>query len=134
MLRLSKKIEYGLLAVQYITMHPEKMVPAKEMAEELNLSFEFLAKTLQKLMKKGIVKSYQGIKGGYKLAKKPGDISLADIITALEGNLSIVECIGYEGAATCGRSDNCTIKKPMGVIQKKINNILKDTTMAELSA
>jgi Rrf2 family protein len=134
MLKLSKKIEYGLLAAQYIASHPGKLVSAKEMSDELNISFEFLAKTLQKLMKSDLVVSYQGIKGGYELARKPDEISMADIITALEGNPTIVDCVKFDGSSECGRSGNCSIKKPMGIIQKKINNILSSTTIAEITA
>lgn len=134
MLKLSKKIEYGLLAVQYIAAHPEKLVPAKEMSGEMNISFEFLSKTLQKLMKNGLVVSHQGIKGGYELARNPDEISIADIIIALEGNPSLVDCVKFDGSATCGRAEKCAIKKPLGVIQKKINKILTTTTIAEITA
>ena len=134
MLKLSKKIEYGLLAVQYVATHPEKLVSAKEMSDKLNISFEFLSKTLQRLMKQGLVVSHQGIKGGYELAKSPEDISIADIIIALEGNPSLVECVKFDGAITCGRAKECTIKKPLVIMQHKINKILKTTTIAEITA
>lgn len=133
MLRLSKKIEYAILAMQYITHNKEKIVSAKEISENLNISFEFLAKTLQKLMKKGFIKSQHGINGGYILSTDPKDISLADIIKALEGNTSIVECFSMHHKNGCGRIDDCTIRHPMKDIQKKINSVFEETTIAELA-
>jgi Rrf2 family protein len=75
MLRLSKKVEYAVLALQYIAANEGKIVPAKEIAENLHISFEFLSKTLQTLMKRKLISSQHGTKGGYVLVKKPTEMT-----------------------------------------------------------
>ncbi len=133
MLRLTKKIEYAILAMQYIASNPNKLISAKEISEKLNISFEFLSKTLQTLMKFGLISSHQGKSGGYTLAKEPTDISISEIINALDENQSVVECAADADSLTCGRQSDCTIKKPMNNIQNKINSIFEETTLAEFS-
>jgi Rrf2 family protein len=120
MLRLSKKIEYGILALQYLAENSDKLVTAKVIAENLDISFEFLSKTLQALKKNNLVNTIQGMKGGYTLADSPDNISLMQIIEALEHYPDIVECVNSE---TCEREEYCSIRSPMHVIQEKINDI-----------
>ncbi len=132
MIRLSKKIEYALLALQFIAANRDKVVSAKELALELGISFEFLAKTLQKLNKSGFIESQQGIKGGYILTKEPAEIAVSDVINALEGHTHIVDCFNGSEDDNCMRSTSCSIKHPMMKIQKEINDIFKNTTIAEL--
>ena len=131
MYRLSKKIEYALLALQYLAYRNGQKVSAKEMAERLHLSFEFLAKTLQSLYRSGFVKSQQGVRGGYFLTRNAEDISLGEVIYKLEDNVGVVECF-TNGNGECVREDYCTIKHPMKIIQKKIDDIFYSTTIAEL--
>ena len=134
MYRLSKKIEYAILALQFLSLEMDRKVPAKEIAEKLNISFEFLAKTLQQLIKTGFVVSHQGAHGGYVLARKPEMISVSDVILALNGKKGIVECVGdHEDVENCVRADYCSIRHPMVMLQEKIDSILESTTIAELS-
>lgn len=137
MLKLSKKTEYAILALHYIASQKKgkqtRLVSAKEMSELLNIPFDFLAKTLQTLMKAGLIKSVQGIKGGYELMKPANKITLSNILESVEGKQAIVTCFKNELDQTCNRVPECTIRKQMTRIQKKINNILESTTIDELS-
>ena len=132
MFRLSKKVEYAILALQYMAEKDEAKTSVKEMSENLNISFDFLSKTMQLLNKKGLVESLQGIRGGYILGDKPEKISIADIIRAVEQRIGIVQCF-KDGKDSCGRVEDCTIRTPMGHIQKKIDNIFESTTIKELA-
>jgi Rrf2 family protein len=133
MLRLSKKIEYAILALQYMAAHKGELVSAKEMSAKLNISFEFLSKTLQALMKGGLVRSQQGIKGGYQMTRDASEVSITDVIKAAEDKPGLVECIsvGKEGDG-CGRVDDCTIRVPMIKMHKQITKIFDNTTIADL--
>ena len=131
MLRLTKKIEYAILAMRYIDSHPDKPVSAKEISESLNISFEFLSKTLQALIKYGLINSQQGKSGGYFLAKNSSEITISDIINALDEHSEVVECAAEDEPSSCDRLKDCTIKQPMHNIQTKINNIFNQTTLAE---
>jgi Rrf2 family protein len=132
MYRFSKKVEYAILALQYMAASKESQVSAKEMSEHLNISFEFLSKTLQTLMKYGLVLSHQGIKGGYMLAKDAKDISITDIVNSLEKRNGLVECISNGNNDGCGRVADCTIREPLKKIQRSIEKIFDNTTVAEL--
>ena len=132
MLKLSKKVEYGMIALQYIAENPEKKISAKEMSDKLNISFEFLSKTLQQLMKRGLIESWKGLKGGYALAKSPQEISVADVIDALDGNTSIVDCIDEQRELGCTRDEFCTIRHNMMGLQLEINNVFNNITLAEM--
>ncbi len=131
MLKLSKKVEYGILATQYIATKNGETVSAKEIAERMELSFDFLSKTLQALMKNGIISSQQGIHGGYKLSKSPDQISLTDIIHSLEERITIVNCLS-PGDESCDKMDNCTLRNPFHVIQLKIDDLFTEMTIQHL--
>lgn len=133
MLRLPKKIEYAILAMQYIASHSDKIVSAKELSEELNLAYEFLSKTLQSMIKSGLVMSQQGVRGGYSLTKSPEETSLSDVITALSERTSIVSCFSLEEESSCKRSTNCALQFPMKQIQSDIDTIFSNTTIADLN-
>jgi len=132
MLRLSKKVEYGILAVKYIAENPDKKVTAKEISEKLNISYEFLAKTMQKLMKSGLIVSHIGLNGGYTLAGDPQVISIADIINALDVETTIVECFSKDSDSNCERDEFCEIRHDMSGLQKEINSVFNSMTIAKL--
>lgn len=134
MLNLSKKIEYGLIALRYMATQPEiSVVTAKEISEKYSISYELLAKVLQKLSRAGIINSYIGVNGGYSLAKSPDNIKLTDVILALENksNINIVNCASGN-PESCSIFHKCTIKTPIGKIQNVISNMLNQITISEI--
>jgi Rrf2 family protein len=133
MFRLSKKVEYGILSLQYLADREGMTVPVKEIAVNLTLSFEFLSKTMQILMKKNLIHSQQGIKGGYTLSKPAKNISLNDIVYALDSSPKLVECMEHgEGHENCERLESCSIRSPLVTIQQKIDELFQNTTLADL--
>lgn len=133
MFRLSKKVEYGILSLQYLADREGMTVSVKEIAANLSLSFEFLSKTMQILMKKNLIHSQQGIKGGYILSKPAKDISLNDVVYALDSSPKLVECMeGDKGHENCERADTCSIRSPLVTIQQKIDDLFQNTTLADL--
>ena len=132
MLRLSKKIEYGLLAVQFIAARRGGVVPAKEIAELHSISFELLAKVLNTLSKAGLLASHQGIQGGYSMAKPAEAVTVADIIRIVEGRQDIVECFHTENGCSCVAMQTCTIKTPMQMLQERIDRTFNSMTIAEM--
>ena len=131
MFRLSKKVEYAILAMQYMASHKDEILSAKEIAQALDISFEFLSKAMQTLMKEGFVTSIQGIKGGYNLARTPDKIAIIEILRAFNENIGLVECLSH-GIEDCTRTDNCNIKNPMNKLQHRINYIFQKTTISDL--
>jgi Fe-S cluster assembly protein SufB len=133
MFRISRRAEYGIIATQFMAKNREHLVSVKEIADSMNLSFDFLSKTLQALNKNGIVISQKGINGGYMLARPPESISLYEIIDTLEEKKAIVECLEPD-STDCDKSDFCEIKDPLVLIQSKIENLFSNITLAEIIA
>lgn len=133
MLQLSKKVEYGLIALRHMAMHPTgRVFTAKEIATEYGVPYELLAKVLQKLTRAGIVHSLQGVKGGYSLGRRPEEVTVSAIIQVVEEEKPVIaECYG-EGPHTCSISDNCTLKKPLGKVQQNINEVFDRMTIQEI--
>ncbi len=132
MFRISRRAEYGIIATQFMAKNNRHLVSVKEIADTMNLSFDFLSKTLQALNKSGIVISQKGINGGYKLARSPESISLYEIIDTLEEKKAIVECLEPD-TADCDKIDVCEIKDPLVLIQSKIENLFSNITLAEIA-
>ena len=132
MLRLTKRADYGLMAIHYIAVQADHgSVSAKKIAEEFRIPPELLAKILQRLAKQGLIVSQNGPKGGYVLARRPTDISVGQVVRALEGPLKIVSC--YEDES-CPQMERCNIRRPVQKLQTAIVSMLDAMSLAELTA
>lgn len=133
MVRLSKKVEYGLIAIRHIaTRTPGDVVTAKEIADRYQIPYELLAKVLQKLSRSGLIASQQGMRGGYTLARNPNEVSVSMIIGAIEGtNMGIAQCM-TDGPDSCEVFKVCTIKSPLSKVQANIENAFNNMTLAQI--
>ncbi|MCI0706158.1 MAG: Rrf2 family transcriptional regulator [Ignavibacteriae bacterium] len=133
MLQLSKKVEYGLIALRHMAMKPMGQVfTAKELAKEYDMPYDLLAKVLQKLARHGIVASLQGVRGGYALAKKPTEVTVSLIIRVIEEERPMVAECYTDGPASCYLFGNCTIRKPLGKLQRNLNVLFDTMTVQEI--
>lgn len=133
MLKLSKRIEYALLAVQEMARKQGSIVSAKDIAERFDISFTLLAKVLQQLVHAGYVRSYHGVHGGYELVVASDRLSVADVIVAVDGRKSaLVECQD-EGDHGCASVGTCTIREPLAVLQERITSTFASMTVQELA-
>ncbi|MSP64386.1 MAG: Rrf2 family transcriptional regulator [Ignavibacteria bacterium] len=131
MLKLSKKVEYGLIAIRHMALI-ESITTAKEISDHYKLPFDLLAKVMQKLAKSKIITSHQGIHGGYKLAKSADSISIMDIIQTIEGHIpGIVQCID-EGLEKCSIHQNCTIRNPLHKVQENLESAFNNLKISEI--
>ncbi len=131
MLRLSKKTDYGLMAVHYIAFHQHLgAANAKRIAEDLGIPAELLAKILQRLAKRKLITSLNGPKGGYVLTRGPDEIKVGEVLRAIEGPLGIVSC--YK-TLECPQLSRCSIRKPVWLIQASIERLLDTMSLAELN-
>jgi len=133
MLQLSKKVEYALIALRHMAMNSHGHVfTAKEIAAKYNISYELLAKVLQKLTKSGVVVSLQGMHGGYTLVKRPDQVQISHIINVIEEEKpTIAECYA-EGGDDCSLFDACTIRKPLEKVQNNLNLLFEKTTLEQI--
>ena len=130
MLRLSKKADYALIAVSYMALPGQRAVAsAREIAESHDLPLELLAKVLQQLVRKGIVRSVQGINGGYCLSRSPLETSVADIVEAIDGPLTLTACADEHEA--CDQYSKCNIRDPLHRIRERIASSLAACSVAD---
>jgi Rrf2 family protein len=132
MLRFTKRADYGLMAIHYIAVHDSVgTVSGKRIAEEFGIPPELLAKVLQRLAKRGLIVSQNGPKGGYVLARHPNEISVGEVVRALEGPISIVSCLDHGG---CPQEQRCNLKRPVQKLQAAISQMLDTMSLAELTS
>jgi len=131
MLRLSKKSDYGLIALKHIASQKDgRVVNAREISEEYNLPPDLLAKVLQKLARSGILDSQFGSAGGYRLSRDPASVSLMDVVRAVDGPTDFLAC--RRGRKNCHLVPRCTVRKKLSTVGKRVNELLASLTLADL--
>src|SRR5438270_8640070 len=132
MLKLTKKADYGLIAVKHLAeLGPNGSCSAKDIAEAYRLPAEALAKILQKLAKAKLLVSHHGTNGGYALARDARQISALEIIRAIDGPLFITSCLPHESSG-CEQSECCTIREPLRQVNESIRALLEDIKIADM--
>jgi Rrf2 family protein len=106
-------------------------VSARELAETYNIPTELLAKVLQKLVRGKLLESHQGIRGGYVLARPAANMSVADVIQAVDGPFTVTAC--SETDHSCDQYSKCNIRDPLWRIKDRILATLASTSVAELA-
>jgi Rrf2 family protein len=133
MLRLSKKTDYALMAMKHMAVHGDRgSASAREIAEQYGIPIELLAKVLQRLVRRGLLVSHQGTRGGYQLARAPVEISIADVIQAIDGPVMVTACSTDEN--TCDQYTKCIVRDPLWRVRERILSALAQCTIAELAA
>lgn len=133
MLRFTKRADYGLMAIHFIALHGDDgAVSAKRIAEEFHIPPERLAKILQRLAKKKLIESHNGPKGGYVLSRPPDQITMGQVLRALEGPVRIVSCMVEND--DCPQFSRCNLRLPVQKIQTSISYLLETMTLSELAA
>ncbi len=133
MLRLSKKADYALLALRHMAANRDRpAVPARELAEAYDIPPELLAKVLQKLVRARLLASHQGIRGGYGLGRAAATISVADVIQAVDGPLTVTACSDTDHS--CDQYSKCSIRDPLWRVKDRVIAALAATSVADLAA
>ena len=143
MLRLTKKADYGLMALKYLAEQADAAVSrkpqglpthtaqsAKDIAEAYHIPPQLLAKILQTLAKAGLLVSHAGTNGGYSLARSAREITAFEVIRAIDGPLFITSCITIHG--TCDLAGHCTIKEPLRKVNDSIKDLLNGIRISDL--
>ncbi|GAB4335234.1 MAG: Rrf2 family transcriptional regulator [Calditrichia bacterium] len=133
MLKISKKVEYALIALLHMAEKAEgELTTARELAESYQIPPELMGKILQKMARKGLVQSIQGVKGGYFLKEDLEGIDVASVVEVVDGPLKLVNCLKIEDENLCGQLNVCRIRHTMGAIQSKLQEFLGEMNLAEL--
>ena len=133
MIRLSKRTDYGLMAIRHLALLPAGSCrSAREIAREHRIPPALMAKLLQRMARRGLVASHHGTKGGYQIARAPSSISLREIIEAIEGPTAVIDCLD-RCRPDCPQDATCTVKGPLHEVQRRIVEILGGTTVTDLT-
>jgi Rrf2 family protein len=132
MLKLTKKADYGLIAVKHLAeLGPRGSCSAKDIAEAYRIPAEALAKILQKLAKSKLLVSHHGTNGGYALAMEARQISALQVIRAIDGPLFITSCLPHETGG-CEQSGCCTVREPLRQVNESIKALLDDIKISDM--
>ena len=120
------------MALQYLAKHKE-VATTREISDSSNIPYELLAKVMQSMKKDGIIDSFQGVRGGYRLMLAPDQVTLNRVVNSLDEETSITECASDNpDHAACAMFDTCTIKEPMRKLQVKLTESVGNMTILEL--
>jgi Rrf2 family protein len=133
MLRLSKKADYALMAMKHLALRGDRgSSSAREIAEQYDIPIELMAKVLQRLVQRGLLASHQGTRGGYQLSRLPRQITVADVIEAIEGPVTVTACSTNDNQ--CEQFSKCNVRDPLWRVRERILAALGECTIAELAS
>ena len=130
MLRVSKLTDYGSVILAYMASHPEETMSAASLAKGVLLPPATVRKLLKVLVKSGLLSSSLGKQGGYRLARPAAEISLAEIVSALEGSIALTECSMEKGL--CCIEDGCDIRQNWRGVNQIIYQSLTQVSLQEM--
>jgi FeS assembly SUF system regulator len=131
MIRITKQTDYGIVLLTHMAGRPERQYNAPDLSGETRLPLPMVSKILKLLAREGVLASHRGVKGGYSLARPADEISMADIIAALEGPIAITECVSVE--SDCSHEPVCPVRSNWQRINEAVREALEGITLAELA-
>ncbi len=133
MIRLGKLTDYGLVLMTYIARDRDRSLhTARDLSVESRLPLPTVSKLLKELLQGGLLVSHRGIKGGYSLARKPREISVAEIIAVLEGPIALTEC-STDISGLCDLEPCCPIKDNQRIISQAVRGALDKVMLSDLT-
>ena len=132
MLRVGKLTDYGTVVMTSFARQPQRLHSANELAAELGLALPTVSKVLKSLVQYGLLVSHRGAKGGYSLAAAPEEISVAQIIAAIEGPIALTEC-SSDSTGLCGQEPQCSVRSNWQRINRAVREALEKVTLADLA-
>jgi len=134
MLQLTKKTEYGLIALTHLARREGSISSVREVCESYPVPRRLVAEVLKDLCHAHLVISHRGATGGYSLARRPEEISVGDVVGALEGHPSLTSCnsLGLYVAHSCDLERVCPIRSPIETLRIELWRMLSRTTLRDL--
>lgn len=134
MLQLTKRTEYGLIALVHMADRPGEFVSVREISERFSIPRRLLAEVLKDLCRASFLESQRGATGGYALARPPEHVSLGEVVVALEGRPSLTSCESLVPShhGECGLVPVCPIRSPLHGIRLGIWNLMERTSLSSL--
>lgn len=136
MLTLTKKTEYALIAMCHLARGAELQVfSAREIAERYAVPLPLLMNVMKTLHRGGLVRSTRGARGGYMLGRPSQSISLADLVTTVEGPVALVDCMSPPGSSrkSCELAECCPVRGPIQRVHERFRQFLQDISVADIA-
>jgi FeS assembly SUF system regulator len=133
MIRISRLTDYGIVLMRHMAAHPDRAHNASELAAGARLPAPTVSKLLRQLAREGLLESQRGVKGGYTLARPSEEISVAAIISALEGPIALTDCAAVEDP-DCAHEPVCPVRSHWNRISQAIRDALEGVSLAEMAA
>jgi len=133
-MKFTTKTRYGMRAMAEIAdNYGKRSVSVSDIAKKEGISVQYLEQLLNKLKRKGLVKSIRGPKGGYVLARPPAKINAYDIVKVLDGEIELASCVSLLVEAKCGNKHRCPTKFLWNKLNAAIKDVLESATLAGLT-
>ncbi len=131
-MQITRRADYAIRGMVHLAGKPQDQVSLlSDIAAEIGVSQPFMAKIFQQFNKIGLVRSYRGIGGGFTLGRQPGEITLLEIVEAVEGPIVLNRCVLAEGI--CSRDSTCTVHPVWKEVQDQMKAILQSVTLDHLA-
>jgi FeS assembly SUF system regulator len=131
MIRITRETDYGIVLLSFMAvMPPEEVVTARDLAARACLTLPMASKILKALARAGLLVSHRGAKGGYGLARRPEEISVADVIAALEGPIGMTECASEAG--NCEQEPVCPARRGWRRVSRQMREFLERIPLSDL--
>lgn len=130
-MQLTLESDYAIRFVTFLIRFG-KRADAKTISENTGVTLRFALKILRKLAGGGVVKSYKGVSGGYELARKPEEITLAEVIGLIEGTYCLSRCLREDGSCSHGEGCECKLSGVLADISREVDRRLRAVTFDQL--
>lgn len=131
MIKVQRKIEYALMALKFMSLkRPGELTSAKEVADAVHAPFDVMARVLQLLAQKSILRAEQGAQGGYQITRDLSKVTMHDLVTLLQGPVEIAKCLQKDEA--CEIQGSCNIISPMQNLNHKLNEFYRALSVQEV--
>ncbi len=131
MIRLSRMADYSVVLMTYLASHPERPQSALDLTIASGLPGPTVGKLLNILARVGLLTSFRGVGGGYALTRTPGDISVAEVIHAVDGPIALTECI-HDASGECNLEASCPARGSWQVINDVVRRALSSVSLADV--
>lgn len=132
MLKLSKLSDYATVLMTQLASDPDRLHSAHELSGRTHVAAPTVRKLLKLLARGGLVQSIRGAQGGYRLVKSPTQITVADIISVIDGPIALTQCSVHKGC--CAIESFCGVRSNWRLINKAILHSLQSVTLAQMAA
>ena len=131
MLRVTRLADYGIVMLTFLATHPKNTYATRDIANASKLPLPIASKVLKQLGKAGLLVSRRGMRGGYGLARRPEEITIADVIRALEGPIALTKC--SDAGRDCGLETDCPVRTNWHLINEAVHSALGKINLAQMT-